>query len=70
MHENCTYQIEVRGQVDENDLNVMSPLQVMVVGTDPRATLISVRADQSGLVGLMRHLHGRGFELLSLYREG
>jgi hypothetical protein len=70
MHENCTYQIKVRGQVDENDLNVMSPLQVTVVGMDARATLISIHTDQSGLVGLMRHLHGRGFELLSLYREG
>lgn len=69
MHDVCTYQIEVRGQVDENDLNTMSPLQMTMVRTDPMATLITVCADQSGLVGLTRHLHGRGFVLLSLHRD-
>jgi hypothetical protein len=70
MHEVCIYQIEVRGQVDENDLNAMSPLQIMVERSDPTATLTTICADQSALVGLVRHLHGRGFVLLSLHREG
>ena len=70
MHELCTYQIEVRGQVDENDLNAMSPLQVTIERTEPAATRITAWADQSGLIGLMRHLHGRGLVLLSVHREG
>ena len=69
MHDVCTYQIEVRGQVDENDINAMSPLQMTVVRVDTVATLFTVCADQSGLIGLIRHLHGRGFVLLSVYRE-
>ena len=69
MHDVCTYQIEVRGQVDENDINAMSPLQMTVVRVDTVATLFTVCADQSGFVGLIRHLHGRGFVLLSVYRE-
>ena len=69
MHDVCTHQIEVRGQVDENDINAMSPLQMMVVRVDTVATLFTVCADQSGFIGLIRHLHGRGFVLLSVYRE-
>lgn len=66
MHDICTYQIEVRGQVDEDDLNAMSPLQMTVVRGDAAATLFTICTDQSGLIGLLRHLHGRGFVLLSV----
>jgi hypothetical protein len=64
-----TYRIEVQGQVDENAFNAMSPLQMTVVRRDTATTLFTICADQSGLIGLMRHLHGRGFVLLSVYRE-
>jgi hypothetical protein len=69
MHELCTYRIEVRGPVDERDLNARSPLQATVVQADRSATLFTIHADQSSLIGLIRHLHGRGFVLLSLTRE-
>jgi hypothetical protein len=69
MHDICTYHIEVRGQVDEGDLNAMSPLQMTVVRKDVATTLLMVCADQSGLIGLIRHLHGHGFVLLSVARE-
>jgi hypothetical protein len=36
---------------------------------EPDATRFFVHADQSGLVGLIRHLHGREFVILSVYRE-
>ena len=76
MHDICTYQIKVQGQVDEDTFNVSSPLQMTMVEVDaekthpPTATLFTVCADQSGLIGLLRHLHGHGFVLLSVYREG
>ena len=69
MHNICTYRIEVRDQVSENDLNATSPLQVTVVQENTATTLFTICADQSGLVGLMRHLHGHGFVLLSVIRE-
>jgi hypothetical protein len=69
MHDICTYQIEVRGGVHENDLNAQSPLEAKLVRVDTVATLFTIQADQSGLIGLIRHLHGRGFVLLSVYRE-
>ncbi len=75
MHEACIYQIQVRGQVDESDLNAMSPLQVTMVPADAdeehlcATTQFTIHADQSGLIGLIRHLHGRGLVLLSVSRE-
>jgi len=65
MDDMYTYQIKVRGPVDAHDLNATSPLQMTVEQVDPDVTLLSVRTDQSGMVGLMRHLHGRGLVLLS-----
>ena len=64
-----TYRIEVRGQVDENDLNSMSPYKMTVVRVDTAATLFTIRTDQSGLIGTIRHLHGQGFVLLSVTCE-
>ena len=69
MHTICTYQIEVRGRVDEKDLNAGSPLQIAVVRANTATTLFTICADQSGLIGLMRHLHGRGVVFLSVRCE-
>jgi hypothetical protein len=69
MDDICVYQIEIQGLTDENDLNAMSPLQITVVRADTVSMLFTVRTDQSGLIGLMRYLHGRGFILLSVNRE-
>ena len=66
MSDTGTYHIRVRGQVNEDELNATSPLLMTVVRTDADTTLLSVRTDQSGLIGLMRHLHGLGFVFLSI----
>jgi hypothetical protein len=60
------YQIEVRGRMDETDLNATSPLQITIVSVETTATEFTVDTDQSGLIGLIRHLHGRGISLLSI----
>jgi hypothetical protein len=67
------YQIRLAGEVDANEVNAMSPLQVAVEALQPGATPVSTTlmtfcTDQSGLLGLMRHLHGLGFIVLSLTR--
>lgn len=69
MDELCTYQIEVRGQVDEKDLNTISPLEMTAVLVEPTATFFTIHTDQSGLIGLLRHLHARGLIFLSVQRE-
>jgi hypothetical protein len=40
-----------------------------VVRMDTAATLFTIYSDQSGLVGLIRHLHERGYVFLSIGRE-
>jgi len=66
MHVIGIYQIEVQGTVDEKAFNATSPLQITVVRAEAEATLITICADQSGLIGLLRHLHQQGFVLLSV----
>ena len=69
MYDFYVYQIEIEGQVDEKSFNTTSPLQMSVIQVDEDSTIFTVHTDQSGLIGLMRHLHGRGFVFLSLRRE-
>lgn len=69
MHAISTYHITVRGCIDQDDLNLMSPLEITVVRADEAATEFTFRADQSGLIGLLRHLHGRGVVFLSVTCE-
>ncbi|HOG48919.1 MAG TPA: hypothetical protein PLJ35_08465 [Anaerolineae bacterium] len=69
MNDTCTYLIRLHGHVAEDDINAMSPLQITLERAEPAATLFSVRTDQSGLIGLLRHLHGLGLILLSVTCE-
>ena len=68
MNDMCTYLIQRRGQVEEGEINAMSPLQMTMERVDTTTTVFTVRTDQSGLIGLMRHLHGLGFVLVSVRR--
>ena len=70
MQEVCSYHIEVRGTVNEDTFNAASPLQITVKRVEGGATHFTVRTDQSGLIGLIRHLHRQGFVLLSVCRGG
>ncbi len=62
----CTYRIRVRGHADEAQINRMGPVRVVVEQVTANTTQLAARADQSGLIGLLRHLHGRGFILMSI----
>lgn len=66
MNTACVYHIQIRGQVDEAEINVMSPVQLVQDWMETAVTQFSVHTDQSGLIGLMRHLHSLGFVFLSV----
>ena len=66
---NCVYHIQLRGQVNEEEINEMSPLLLVREAGDTAVTQLSVATDQSGLIGLMRHLHGLGYVFLSVSCE-
>lgn len=65
----CTYHIEIQGQLEEKKFNATSPYRITDVRSTPDATRFTIHADQSGLIGLVRHLHQQGFVLLSMHRE-
>ncbi len=69
MRDSCTYRVALRGRVEEDEFNSLSPLRISLVRTDGNSTLLSVHTDQSGFVGLLRHLHASGFVILSAGRE-
>ena len=60
------YQIEVGGQVNEDEINAASPVQVEVILMSADSTLMQFQADQPALIGLIRHLHARGLFLWSI----
>ncbi len=64
MNDLSKYRIQVDGRVDGNELNALSPLEIRVERVEAESTWLSVLTDQSGLIGLMRHLHGLGFVFL------
>lgn len=70
MDDGCCYQIRIQGSVAEEDINTTSPLRLMLEREENGSTYFSVCADQSSLVGLIRHLHGLGFVLQSIIRAG
>jgi hypothetical protein len=59
------YQIQVRGQVTTSEIESFSPPGLTLEPGNEDCSILTVRTDQSGLVGLIRQLHGLGFELLS-----
>ncbi len=69
MDETCAYQIKVQNGLDDNAFNATSPVQVVLARVDAEATYLTLHADQSGLIGLLRHLHQQGYVLLSVSRE-
>jgi hypothetical protein len=68
MDDICKYLIEICGRVEEDDLNSMSPMKFQVEAVGVVSTRISIVTDQSGLLGLMRHLHNLGLVFLSVQR--
>jgi hypothetical protein len=62
----CTYCIEVKDQLDEQAYNATSPQQIKVLRAGQESTMFTICADQAGLIGLLRQLHGYGFTLLTV----
>lgn len=66
MKDDHTYLIQLRGPVDIDELNTIGPLEVKPIQVNTTATSFTFCTDQSGLMGLLRHLHARGHVLLSI----
>lgn len=66
MPDQHTYLILLRGSVSIDELNALTPLRMTQVRAEATTTRVTVSTDQAGLIGLMRHLHGLGFQFLSV----
>jgi hypothetical protein len=66
MSDQHTYLIQLRGSTDIDEVNALTPLQMTEVHSEGTTMQVTVSADQAGLIGLLRHLHGLGFQFLSI----
>lgn len=71
LDEQAEYVIKVQGHIDATLADWFGPLNI-ISGVDEGhrviSTLAGLVADQAGLLGLIRHLHGLGIVLLSVER--
>ena len=65
-----TYIIQIQGRVEEADINSTGPLRLTLGQEQGINTCVHLQTDQSGLIGLIRHLHGLGLVLLSVVCAG
>ncbi len=71
LDQKAQYVIKTAGCIDAPLIDWFGPIEIAsVVETSGEAltTLSGIVADQAGLVGLVRHLHGLGLVILSIER--
>ena len=68
MEKICKYHTKIKGKFDQEGFNAGSPIQIELVQQDQNSAGFTALADQSGLIGLIRHLHNQGYVLLSVLR--
>ncbi len=68
MNDTFIYRIELCGEADEDEINAVSPVLVSIELTGPGTCWLTVCTDHSGVIGLMRRLHGLGFVFLAMQR--
>lgn len=61
-----TYTLQVRGQINIDELNPMSPHHMTAPESLGSNTLFSIQTDQSGMIGMLAHLHNLGLMVLSV----
>ncbi len=71
LDQKARYVIQTEGDVDASLVDWFGPVEIASVereGGEAITTLSGIVADQAGLVGLIRHLHGLGLVLISIER--
>lgn len=66
MNDCRTYWIVIDGRVSGEEINRMSPIELSPTEAGENASLFTAYTDQSGLIGLLRHLHARGHAIRSI----
>jgi len=63
------YQIKLRGYLDDDFAAAYCPPKTQVSNENDVTTLGNLQTDQSGIIGLLRHLHGLGCTILEMTIE-
>ncbi len=63
-----TYQITIQGQLDDGFVTAFCPAGTQRTCQADVTLLSNICTDQSGIVGLVRHLHNLGCTIVSLER--
>lgn len=61
-----TYHFQVQGQIDVAELSPMSPHQMTDLSAAPPDTRFLIYTDQSGMIGMLQHLHNLGLTIRSI----
>lgn len=61
-----TYRVTLRGRVDEEFVAAYCPAGTHLTCAGETTCLNDIRTDQSGIVGLVRHLHNLGCTIVAL----
>lgn len=61
-----TYRITLRGRVDDEFVAAFCPAGTQLTCAGETTCLSNICADQSGIVGLVRHLHNLGCTIVAL----
>jgi len=64
-----TYTLTLHGELEANFASTFCPPETMFVRGGKTLRLANLRLDQSGLIGLLRHLHNIGCVILALESE-
>jgi len=66
MNSTSIYTLQIRGQINVNELNPMSPHHMTALESQSMDTLLSIQTDQSGMIGMLVHLHNLGLTVYSV----
>jgi hypothetical protein len=61
-----TYRIRIQGQVDEEFVSAYCPSGTVLARDGDATVLAEIQADQSAMVGLVRHLHNLGCTIVAV----
>jgi hypothetical protein len=60
------YTLKLTGTLEDEFTNSYCPAGTVLLRENGTVTLSNMRTDQSGIIGLIRHLHNLGYTILSL----
>jgi len=65
-HDLRSYTLQLSGVLEDDFVASHCPPETVVLRKDNTTSLTNLHTDQSGMIGLLRHLHNLGYIILSV----